>query len=69
MTVQRFSIELTIGVGVGVEWGFCWLGKIEDAHKDLSDNNMCTFSFCRKMTNAIRANGLGFIMCFPGPPL
>lgn len=30
-------------------WGAC---------KDLSDNKVYTFSFCRKITNAIRANGL-----------
>lgn len=30
-------------------WGAC---------KDLSDNKVYTFSFCRKITNAIRASGL-----------
>lgn len=42
-------------------------GKMGEARKDLSGNQVYTFSFCRKITNTITANGL-VLLCASRAP-
>lgn len=42
-------------------------GKMGGAHKDLSGHHVYTFSFCRKMTNTVTANGL-VLLCASRAP-